>query len=100
MPKNVRDLGKLFVAKGLIKWPKVQKKSQSGHTGLDINTTALGLWMNSLHLLLLKTSLLCQIDLYRSNFMMSHLCINSVTNWEIYLENEPTNRSMDRLVRT
>ena len=31
-PKNVRDLGKLIVAKGLKKLPKVQKIAQSGHT--------------------------------------------------------------------
>ena len=33
-PKNVRDLGKLIVAKGLKKLPKVQKIAQSGHTGV------------------------------------------------------------------
>ena len=33
LPKNVRDLGKLIVAKGLKKLPKVQKIAQSGHTG-------------------------------------------------------------------
>ena len=32
VPKNVRDLGKLFVAKGFKKVPKVQKIAQSGHT--------------------------------------------------------------------
>ena len=32
MPKNVRDLGKLIVAKGFKKLPKVQKIAQSGHT--------------------------------------------------------------------
>ena len=31
-PKNVRDLGKLTVAKGLKTLPKVQKIAQSGHT--------------------------------------------------------------------
>ena len=30
--KNVRDLGKLFVAKGFKNVPKVQKIAQSGHT--------------------------------------------------------------------
>ena len=30
--KNVRDLGKLVVAKGFKKLPKVQKIAQSGHT--------------------------------------------------------------------
>ena len=33
LPKNVRDLGKLIVANGLKKLPKVQKIAQSGHTG-------------------------------------------------------------------
>ena len=32
LPKNLRDLGKLVVAKGLKKLPKVQKIAQSGHT--------------------------------------------------------------------
>ena len=32
LPKNLRDLGKLIVAKGLKKLPKVQKIAQSGHT--------------------------------------------------------------------
>ena len=30
---NVRDFGKLIVAKGFKKLPKVQKAAQSGHTG-------------------------------------------------------------------
>ena len=30
--KDVRDLGKLIVAKGLKKLPKVEKIAQSGHT--------------------------------------------------------------------
>ena len=34
MPKNVGDLGKLIVAKGFKKLPKVQKIAKSGHTGL------------------------------------------------------------------
>ena len=33
LPKNVGDLGKLFVAKGFKKLPKVQYIAQSGHTG-------------------------------------------------------------------
>ena len=32
LPKNVRDLDKLIVAKGLKNLPKVQKIAQSGHT--------------------------------------------------------------------
>ena len=32
LPKNVRDLGKLIVAKGFKKWSKVQKIARSGHT--------------------------------------------------------------------
>ena len=35
LPKNVRDLAKLFVAKGFKKLPKVQKIAQSGHPGND-----------------------------------------------------------------
>ena len=31
--KNVEDVGKIIVAKGLKKLPKVQKIAQSGHTG-------------------------------------------------------------------
>ena len=34
--KNVRDLGKLIVAKGLKKLPKVQKIAQSGHTAPEL----------------------------------------------------------------
>ena len=33
LPKNVEYLGKLIVAKGFKKLPKVQKIAQSGHTG-------------------------------------------------------------------
>ena len=32
LPKNVGDLGKLIVAKGFKKSPKVQKIARSGHT--------------------------------------------------------------------
>ena len=32
LPKNVRDLGKLIVAKVFKKLPNVQKIAQSGHT--------------------------------------------------------------------
>ena len=32
LPKNVGDLGKLIVAKGFEKFPKVQWIAQSGHT--------------------------------------------------------------------
>ena len=32
LPTNVGDLGKLIVAKGYEKLPKVQKIAQSGHT--------------------------------------------------------------------
>ena len=32
LTKNVGDLGKLIVAKGFKKLPKVQKNAQSGHT--------------------------------------------------------------------
>ena len=33
LPKNVGDFGKLFVAKGFEKFPKVQLITQSDHTG-------------------------------------------------------------------
>ena len=33
LPKNVEDLGKLIVAKGFNKLPKVHKIANSGHTG-------------------------------------------------------------------
>ena len=36
-PKNVGELGKLIVAKGFEKLPKVQKIAQSGHTGLFLH---------------------------------------------------------------
>ena len=35
LSKNVGDLGKLIVAKGFEKLPKVQKIAKSGHTGCD-----------------------------------------------------------------
>ena len=34
--RNVRDLGKLIVAKGFKKLPKVQKIARSGHTGCKV----------------------------------------------------------------
>ena len=37
LPKNVGDLGKLIVAKGFKKLPKVQKIAQSGHTASDVS---------------------------------------------------------------
>ena len=35
LPKNVEDLGKLIVAKGFKKLPKVQKIAKCGHTVLE-----------------------------------------------------------------
>ena len=35
--KNVGDLGKLIVAKGFEKLPKVHEIAQSGHTDSDLN---------------------------------------------------------------
>ena len=35
LPKNVRDLGNLIVAKGLKKLPKFKKIAQSGHTSSE-----------------------------------------------------------------
>ena len=37
VPKNVGDLGKLIVAKGFKKLPKVQKIANSGHTALELS---------------------------------------------------------------
>ena len=36
LPKNVGDLGKFIVAKGLKNCPKCKKIAQSGHTGGDV----------------------------------------------------------------
>ena len=36
LPNNVRDLGKLIVANGFKKLPKVQKIAKSGHTGYGL----------------------------------------------------------------
>ena len=36
LPNNVGDLGKLIVAKGFEKLPKVQKIVRSGHTACDM----------------------------------------------------------------
>ena len=35
LPKNVGDLGKLIVSKGIKKLPRVQKVAQSGHTASE-----------------------------------------------------------------
>ena len=57
LPKNVGDLGKLIVAKGFEKLPKVQYIAQSGHT--DNEKTFITLHLPSyLHKFKLK---LCQI---------------------------------------
>ena len=37
LSKNVGDWGKLIVATGLEKLPKVQEIAQSGHTGEELN---------------------------------------------------------------
>ena len=42
LPKNVVDLGKLIVATGFEKLPKVQKISQSGHTVSKLDRYQLG----------------------------------------------------------
>ena len=36
LPKNVGDLGKIIVAKGFKKLPKIQKIAKSGHTGCKL----------------------------------------------------------------
>ena len=45
LPKNVEDLGKLIVAKGLKSFPKL-KITQSGHTRYSAHTTiTIFLWL-------------------------------------------------------
>ena len=38
LPKNVREWDKLIVSKGFQKLPKVQKITQTGHTGSDVTS--------------------------------------------------------------
>ena len=42
MPKNREDWGKLIVAKGLKKLPKVKNIAQSGHTEDDLHAVGCG----------------------------------------------------------
>ena len=46
LPENVGDLGKLIVAKGFKKLPKVQKIARSGHT--DPGADAINKFLSSL----------------------------------------------------
>ena len=41
LPKNLGDLGKLIVAKGFKKLPKVQKIAKSGHTESNLHLLSL-----------------------------------------------------------
>ena len=67
LPKNGEDLGKLIVAKGFEKLPKLQNIAQSGHTGAYAfywsvlftyapthiflqNLSSLNLWLSHFHL--------------------------------------------------
>ena len=61
LPKNVGDLGKLIVAKGFKKLPKVQKIAQSGHTGKD--------WLNipQCSSKLMHKIMLCSVGTYISH---------------------------------
>ena len=43
LPKNGEDWGKLIVAKGFKKLPKVQNIAQSGHTGQELSVMCLNL---------------------------------------------------------
>ena len=45
----MRDLGKLIVAKGFKKLPKVQKIAQSGHTARDLGWKHLGTYSIKLY---------------------------------------------------
>ena len=51
LPKNVGDLGKLIVAKGFEKVPKVQ----SGHTGIDVQLISSLTSLDTIASLLTKT---------------------------------------------
>ena len=42
LPKNGEDWGKLIVAKGFKRLPKVQNIAQSGHTGRHVNEAGKG----------------------------------------------------------
>ena len=44
LPKNVGDFGKLIVAKGFEKLPKVQKIAQSVHTGERVHLVFPNCW--------------------------------------------------------
>ena len=46
LPKNVEDLGKLIVAKGFKKLPKVQKIANSGHTATLLPLTSFTFFLN------------------------------------------------------
>ena len=45
LPKNGEDWGKLIVAKGFKKLPKIQNIAQSGHTGRDASVESQN-WAN------------------------------------------------------
>ena len=68
LPKNVGDLGKLIVAKGFKKLPKVQKIAQSGHTAPNCQT--MSRWSS-------KEKLICQRsrDEFERNKLGSNLVI-------------------------
>ena len=61
--KNVGDSGKLIVAKGFKKLPKVQKIANSGHTvqhdPVDVNKTEVSISKFSYKYVLLKNSNFC-----------------------------------------
>ena len=63
MPQNVRDLGKLIVAKGFKKLFKVQKIAQSGHTAAEpLSTKKLKKKnLNNLGTFLIHTSISCDV---------------------------------------
>ena len=46
LPKNVGDLGKLCVAKGIKKLPKVQKIAKSGHTAPVLKDVQLSIFFS------------------------------------------------------
>ena len=70
LPKNVRDLGKLIVAKGFKKLPKVQKIAQLGHTPCRSHAKAITISIE----IRLSVRQLTQIDFFLLTELSSRPC--------------------------
>ena len=71
LPRNVRDLGKLIVAKAFKKLPKVQKIAQSGHTVI----------VNDAHQSLRP----CGVVVHFSVSIFAFPCFNQICDLSFYL---------------